>query len=230
MFSLDTDGDGFECRYWGLFIRDQFPSYEKFWLKFVVPLTNRPRDIHFKTDSELSAIGRTASDLHVAQLNYSVLKHLARCFDVLRLLRDNAGIEQQDLLLEGIVRLVGAQDNAFELLERFSNPQKGYTAFNESESRRARYAWISGNNEPLKLIRNYRNNIAHGLQFPSIADGNRLCYPEIGKEGKYFDWRLITEPYPNREQYKKDFISVLTILENGWNETVGYLESNWKNL
>jgi hypothetical protein len=230
MFSLATDGDYFECRYWALFIRDQFPSYEKFWLRFVVPLTNRPKDIHFKTDSELSAVGKTASDVHTAQLNYSVLKHLARCFDVLRLLKDSVGMEQQDLLLEGIVRLVGAQDNAFELLERFNNPQKNYTAFNENASEQARRAWIRSSSNRLKPIRDYRNNIAHGLQFPSIADGKRLCYPEIGKEGKYFDWRLITASSPSLEQYKKDFISVLTILEGAWNETLGYLEGHWKNL
>lgn len=228
-YRLAIDGDDFERYYWDLFIKDQFPSYEKFWLNFVVPLTNRPYNIDFKTDAGLAKINKSTLDLCIAQLNYSVLGHLARCFEVLKTLRDNTGIEQADLLLEGITRLVGAQDNAFELLERLNRPNC-YDPFVKRDSKVARERWQQDKKQPLQNIRNYRNSLVHGLQLPKIADGSRLCIPEIGKEDKYLDWRLITELSPEREEYKKDFISVLDILESTWNETIAYLENNWKNL
>ncbi len=228
-YRLAIDGDDLERHYWGLFVKDQFPSYERFWLKFVVLLTKRPDNIHFKTDEELAKMGKSRVDLCVAQLNYSVLMHLVRCFEVLKTLKDNTGIEQVDLLLEGITRLVGAQDNAFELLERLNRPSC-YDPFVKRDSKVARERWQQDKKQPLQHIRDYRNTLVHGLQLPKIADGSRLCMPEIGKEDKYLDWRLITESSPDLEEYKREFISVLDILEGAWRETIDYLESNWKNL
>jgi hypothetical protein len=75
---LATDGDDLERRCWPLFVRLEFPSYERFWYVFVAPLTNRDRnrnDVHFKTDAELAAMrpARGFYDLYLGQLNYSVL-------------------------------------------------------------------------------------------------------------------------------------------------------------
>jgi len=229
-YRLAVDGDNLERHYWGLFIKDQFPSYERFWLKFVVPLTNRPTNIHFKTDEDLAKINKSKSDLCIAQLNYSIIRHLICCFDILISLRNGAGIGQQlDLLQEGITRLVGAQDNAFELLERLKNPNK-YNAFLEDDGETACREWQKSQKYPLQNVRDYRNSLIHGRLLPGIIDGDRLCLPEIGKANSYLDWRLITELSPEREEYKKDFISVLNILKSAWNETIGYLENNWKNL
>ena len=228
-YKLSTNGDDLERHYWSLFIKDQFPSYERFWLNFVVPLTNRPDNIHFKTDIELAKIGKSKVHLCVAQLNYSVLMHLGRCFEVLRALKDNIGIEQADLLLEGITRLVGAQDNGFELLERL-NRFGCYDPFVQGDSKLARERWQRDKKSPLQHLRNYRNTLVHGSQLPKVADGNRLCMPAVRKEAKYLDWRLITELSPDREEYKKDFISVLDILEGAWKETVGYLDNEWEKL
>ena len=102
-YRLAIDGDYLERHYWGLFIKDQFPSYEKFWLDFVVPLTNRPYNIDFKTDAELTKIGKSALDLCIAQLNYSILRHLIRCFDIRNTLKEPTVIMYQlDLLVEGM--------------------------------------------------------------------------------------------------------------------------------
>lgn len=226
---LSIDGDDLERRYWDLFIKDQFPSYESFWLKFVVPLTNRPDNINFKTDIELTKIGKSKLDLCIAQLNYSALLHLARCFEIIKTLEHNTGIEQSDLLVEGFTRLSGAQDNAFEMLERLNRPNC-YEPFIKRKSELARKVWQQDKKQPLQHIRSYRNALVHGLKLPIIVDGNRLCMPDIGKEDKYLDWRLVTELTPEREEYKKDFISVLTILGNAWNQTIDYLENNWKSL
>jgi len=229
-YRLAIDGDDFERHCWNLFVKDQFSSYERFWLKSVVSLTNRPNNVHFKTDAELAAISKSQSDLCVAQLNYSVLRHLMRCFEVLKMLETPSGIDQQlNLLQEGMARLVGAQDNAFELLERVKNPN-GYKPFLEKDGKTAREAWQKSQNYPLQTLRNYRNSLMHGRLLPGITDGPRLCLPNIDKVSSYLDWRLITELSPEQEEYKKDFISVLNILESAWNETIMYLENHWKSL
>lgn len=229
-YRLAIDGDDFEQHCWNLFVKDQFPSYESFWLKSVVPLTNRPNNIHFKTNVELVAISKSESDLCVAQLNYSILRHLMRCFKTLKILETPSGVDQQlDLLQEGMARLVGAQDNAFELLERVKNPSK-YKAFKDNSG--AREKWKKNNNEPLQHIRKYRNSLLHGRLLPGIMDGVRLCLPSIGKESLYLDWRIITDlsNNPSREKAKEDFFSVLNILESAWKETIVYLENHWKSL
>ena len=135
------------------------------------------------------------------------------------------------MLLEGIARLVGAQDNALELLERFKNPND-YKPFEEKEGKRARDKLYDKNKGgfPLQHIRDYRNNLLHGRMFPSIIDGTKLCLPEIGKEGLYLDWRLTTNSSLSREEHKKNFIPVLRILEKAWDETIDYLNNAWVNL
>ncbi|HEY5587869.1 MAG TPA: hypothetical protein VIK86_02820 [Candidatus Paceibacterota bacterium] len=229
IYKLSTDGDPFERNYWNLFIKDKFPSYEKFWLKFVVPLTNRPGNGDFKTDNELAKIHKSTSDICIAQLNYSILRHLAQCWHILRDLKDNTGLEQIDLLTEGFTRLVGAQDNAFEIMERLGNQLK-YGPFLEKDGKIARDKYKKNNNYPLQHIRSYRNSLLHGRLLPGIIDGTRFCLPDIDKEALYLDWRLVTQLSPERENYKKDFISVLTILETAWQETTNYLEGKWGNL
>jgi len=104
-YRLAIDGDNLEKHYWGQFIQDQFPSYEVFWLKFIVPLTNRPTDIHFKNNSELSKIEKSESDVCIAQLNYSILRHLIRCFEIRKAINTSHWVNQFDLILEGMTRL-----------------------------------------------------------------------------------------------------------------------------
>jgi len=229
-YRLAIDGDYLECHYWGLFIKDQFPSYESFWLKFVVPLTNRPTDIHFKNNLELAKIGKSESDICIAQLNYSILRHLIRCFEIRKVIGSSSWIDQFDLILEGMTRLVGCHDIAFELLDRLANPID-YKAFDVESGKKAQIKRQKDNKGPFELIRRYRNNLVHGRLPPSIMDGSKLCLPAIGKESQYLDWRKTTDfNNPEREKYKKDFFHVSDILENAWNETIGYLEKNWKSL
>jgi len=46
-YTIQKNGDSIERESWKLFAKTSFPSYEKFWQSFVVPLTQRPR-IRFK--------------------------------------------------------------------------------------------------------------------------------------------------------------------------------------
>jgi hypothetical protein len=86
---LETDGDRFERRWWHEFVAERFPSYEGFWLAFVVPLTGRGDDrgdIHFRSREELGAA--QDEDITVAQLHYTTLIHLGRVFDLLHPTRE----------------------------------------------------------------------------------------------------------------------------------------------
>ena len=66
-----------------------------------------------------------------------------------------------DALTEGMVRLVGAQYVAFELLGRYLNPGT-YDPWLPDSSIAARRFWKDRENYPLQDIRNYRNNLVHG--------------------------------------------------------------------
>ncbi len=232
-FSLEKDGDQLEKVYWPLFIKNEFPSYEKFWIKWVVPVTGRPKHINFRTTDELLAIGKSDSDVYNAQLFYSTLRHLIRSYQILSELTSAVDVERQlSLITEGFARLIGAQDNIFELLERINKP-RNYQPFPDgSTAKKVRNQWITVHN-PLKDIRNYRNYLVHGIMPPAIIDNQRLCLPDIGKELDYLDWRKITQLWVNRTdevKIKADFISVLGILQKAWDKTISYIEDQIKIL
>ena len=56
MFDLEKNGDKYEQEANKIFGKNNFPSYEIFWQKFIVQLTNRienPKDINVTIDSKL---------------------------------------------------------------------------------------------------------------------------------------------------------------------------------
>ena len=194
-YTLENDGDGFEQHYWSLFLSTEFSEYEQFWVKHVTPLTNRPVDIHFKDDPTLVAEGHTPEDICIAQLHYSILRHLTRVYEIRRQQHLNL-----DLLTDVFVRLTGAQDVAFEMLERYINrgsydPWLSIRQDGIAGSREARQNWQRNNNHPLQDIRNYRNHLVHGRMMPSVR-ADTFYLPSIGQEQQYFDWRTITSSNP----------------------------------
>ncbi len=83
-FRIATDGDDFEKRWWPQWTSQAFPSYEAFWLARIVPLTYRVKhrpDVRLQTKAELDATGYTDEDVAVAQLHYTLLRHLGRVFE-----------------------------------------------------------------------------------------------------------------------------------------------------
>lgn len=226
-YRLAIDGDSLEKFCWDKFIQNQFPSYEIFWQRFVVPITNRPFDIHAKTDDELKKISKSAHDICLSQLHYSVLRHLLKVYLILNSQKP-IGLDE---LTDGMVRLGGALDVAFELLERFKNPTK-YDPWlvkknnNTLGSKNARENWQKTNSYPLQDIRDYRNHLVHGRLVPSI---NGLL-PKIGKEKYYLDWRKVTDPKQVQNLNLEDFTSPQQILIESWNQVLTYLEENWKKI
>lgn len=226
-YKLITDGDLIEIKYWSLFIQEHFPYYELFWIDFVIPLTNRPKNIHFKTDEELAKIGKTINDICIAQLHYTILVHLARTYDFISLAESNSRlIIDKNVLSEGIMHIVGAQDVAFELLSRFTNPNI-FDPWSDDDSKKAKQKWQKDNSYPLQGIRHYRNYLIHGRTLPSFIDHDHYL-PKIGAENKYFDWRPITDPSNHAKINFSDFASTKDILWGAWLDTLSYLNNSWQ--
>jgi hypothetical protein len=227
-YQLATDGDRYEIDYYPLFIQTEFPSYEVFWQKFIVPLTRRPTDIHTKNDTELAQMGRTPNDICIAQLHYSVLRHLIRAYDIQR--THTMGV---DHAFFGLTAVCGAHDVAFELLERFRSPAR-YDPWavkkrgNILGGKDAQTAWKKADNFPLQNFRDYRNNLMHGRMLPGLVVEDVTYLPTVGKELQYLDWRKITN-LPTPSQFPRtDFSKVADILSAAWQGTIQYLESRWQ--
>jgi hypothetical protein len=222
-YTLKSDGDFLEQKCWSLFLKNEFPNYENFWISDIVQLTNRakdPRDIDFKNDQELRLIGKNEHDICIAQLHYSVLNHLSRAYEI-----KSAVSITYNMIVEGITRILGAQDVAFELLQRKAFPQK-YDPWGDMKGKKARGDWRKSQKEPLEKIRRYRNHLLHGRLTPGII-GFLPILPMIGFEDKYLDWRKISDPANNPGFDPSHYAAADKILEYAWNETVSYFNDSW---
>jgi hypothetical protein len=239
-YHLSSDGDSIEQEYYAKFIADNFPSYERFWERFVIPLSKRPNNGQLRDDKELAQIGKGPRDVCIAQLHYSVLLHLVWAYQI-NLHREIT----YDQVLFGLTAICGAQDLAFELLERYCNPtqyqpwpflDEKYGKLKD-DGKRARRNWMEKNKNPLQDIRDYRNNLIHGRMSPSIyfldSRGKiRIqCLPRIGKELEYSDWRRVTDANSFEIITKLmpgDFVKAKEITLEAWEKTLIYLEAKWK--
>ncbi len=226
MARLITEGDDFEKFYWNKFIKTLFPNYERFWAKFIVPMTNRPSNIHLKSEQELLKDGKGDREVQYAQLHYTVLRHLAYVYD---LLADKSKFNF-DNLLEGFLRLFSAQDVAFELIQRISEPTKYEPWKGRSIGGELINAWEKGRIYPdhIKSMRWYRNFLAHSHLMPTMIIDSVLYVPMIGKETDYYDWRKI-DSQEKAEKVRKDFIKAHELLNNAWVDTVKFLNDCWQN-
>jgi len=228
-YSLAIDGDDREKAAWSRFVQSEFSSYEQFWQKHVIPLTNRPTNIHFKDEATLAAEGKSQEDIAIAQLHYTVLKHLLSA-DAQR----NGQKVDEFVLLMGLSALYAAQDVAFELLQRYTNPGK-YDPWLEKRTKNgplsgqeAQSDWKKANGYPLQDVRDYRNKLMHGRTPPAIMDASGLKLPAITTVDKYGDWRLVTDPANASKIPMADFEYVASILWYAWWQTLDYFENNWR--
>jgi hypothetical protein len=221
MYRLKTDGDSREMTYADKFLYGEFPAYEEFWQKYIIRLTNRPVDIHFKDAAALSAIGCGDQQIQVAQLHYSVLVHLAAAWD----LRQGVAILHKELSW-ALFSLVSAQDVASELLARVLLGPNSYDAFHSTHSKKAREDWTHKNPWPADIasVRRYRNGLTHGHICPT-EDRGAILFPSIGKESAYPDWRVVTANKHNPQ----DFETGKQIIDGAWKITLNYLQGEWEN-
>ncbi|HUP45482.1 MAG TPA: hypothetical protein VM779_08215 [Thermoanaerobaculia bacterium] len=223
-YRLAIDGDGEERAAWVEFVSSEFPEYELFWLASVVPLTRRPMGVSLRSDGELP-VGRSAEDVAVAQLHYTVLKNLRRAHAS----RSAPQVDDYFLTL-GLSFLVAAQDVAFEILQRRTSPGV-YDPWKESEppgqkrsnncGQSARKAWQKANGYPLAWVRDYRNKLLHGRTPPAL--NGMLPKPEVLT--RYADWRTA-----GSELALVDFESPRDILHRAWHETISYFRESWRSV
>jgi len=227
-YTIEKDGDFLEQNYWPLFIKNIFSYYEKFWQKFIVPLTCRPNNIHFKEDVDLRVIGKSINDTWIAQLHYAVLFHLSRVYD----LRHTGQPLNKDQFIEAFVRLSSATDVADELLERYCN--NNYLPGLSADSRKARKEWRQKNKYPLQHIREYRNYIVHAGLLPNIViigSNDKLRFPKISKYKEYSDWRKVTNAsIGSGGKVRSDFNSPNNILDEAWKEVLDYFNTQWQSV
>jgi len=235
-YTLQKNGDSFEQHYWIAFLKSDFPNYEKYWAKHIVPLTKRPDNVHFKPSQQLTDEGYTADDICKAQLHYTTFRHLVRAFEILNILKGKSPqtILDMDILSEGLFHIAAAQDVAFEFLQRVATPnqfdpwapKKKESVTNQAASQEASNKWKIDNKSPLQDIRDYRNHLTHGRMSPSIQSFPKILLPKIGKELIYLDWRLVTD-WNSGTASINDFDPLDIILMDAWDRTLKYLNEEW---
>jgi hypothetical protein len=230
-YRLAIDGDSYEKQAWSLFIQNEFPSYEAFWLKYVVDLSNRPANIYLKDDATLAIEGRSDEDIGIAQLHYTVMRHLLNAHQA----RQSQPVSELGLFL-GLSSLTAAQDVAFELLEKHTHRGE-YDPWIESRQaerggrksgQTAREEWKRAHGYPLQDIRDYRNKLIHGRVPPAFAYPSGFRLPAISAADRYVDWRKVTGPGKAEEIPPEDFCFAHEILNQAWEETLSYLEGRWQ--
>lgn len=241
-FNLLENGDALERYAYPLFLRDSFPSYEKFWQLFIAPLTNRPENINTKSDEEIQKIfpNETLEVIHekvvILQLHYSVLSKLVNAYGNI------IPAKKEMFAVESFFSCIySALDISAEMFGRFNNLKNrkvNSDAFNPflsvKISRKIRKEWQEQHpyTPKLKNARDYRDLILHGFVFASIAtpQAGFIALPKPDKIENYLDWRKVF----NSKQSKEELINFLytgDITNSLFEETINFLESEWqKNL
>lgn len=233
-FRLVTDGDELERACWGPIVQRQFPSYERYWIRFVVPLTtrdtNRPNP-RLKTDAELNAMTppRTFLDVYRAELHYSVLWHLAAAYRLRH--RPDIASPDFDRFAHALVRICSALDVADELLQRCQEPYHGATnPWNKAPE--GRKAWRGAHKDAyLAELQQYRNHLIHSGAVMSIVRvgtmrAGETLVPRVTRRQGYRDWRSLQGISATNR--KRDFRAWDVVIDEAWSRAVHYLERQWR--
>lgn len=246
MFNLINNGDKYEQEACSLFIKKKFPSYEIFWQKFIVQLTNRVEninDINLTIDSKLQIrfptenIEKIHERMVIFQLHYSALRMLLKTRKQI-----SQSAKDLDSLENCFSYLYSALDISAELFaryERFKNnlpiiddPFNPQTAVKNSMALRRDWQRNKYPYPPdIEEIRIYRNMMLHGQMFACSATQGAgfLHLPNVGKIENYIDWRTVFHSCEIGDL--QDFMWSKNIAENSFNKVINFLEQEWqKNL
>ena len=118
-YTLEKNGSNIEKKSLKLFIKKHFPNYEDFWIRFVVPRTNRPKDIGMKDGLELI-------EQKLISFQYSIIHNL---YYVAIRLQDTNNLDRETFEI-CYVRLSSAIDSCesflfwFLILDDCKNPKE----------------------------------------------------------------------------------------------------------
>ena len=242
MFNLLENGDDVERKGYKLFLEFQFPSYEVFWQKFIIPLTNRPIDIHTKPDVELQKlfVGENIEKIHertiILQLHYSVFRMLFKAHEIMKI-----ASKDLDAVESFFSNMYSALDISAELFARYEkiknnipitiDPFDSRTSVKNSYS--LRKGWQNKFPYPQEIedIRNYRNLMLHGQMFGSMATAAAcfLILPKPSTIEKYLDWRSVGASFHSPQVNNlNDFQHTINIVKPAFDTVIKFLEEEWK--
>jgi hypothetical protein len=150
---LEQHGDPYESL-WGHFLKDDFPEWERFWARHVVPLTNRIDDK--KKNGQAKLFLRDDPTIHkgieaLMMANYSVFYYLARSCVIV-------ASEPHLFPEDAFIFLRATTENVREFLHVFTT--RLAHPLNIDKNRVPKYADIE-DTEVAKAIDKYRNAFVH---------------------------------------------------------------------
>jgi len=242
MFNLFTNGDAFEQKAYNLFLEEKFPSYEIFWKKFIVELTNRPADVHTKTDVELKKLFPTESleKIHerivILQLHYSAFRMLFKAYEYIQKADKDLGAVES--IFSGLYSTLDISAEMFGRYEKIKNNLPVTVdpfdpKISVQNSFKIRKKWQRENVYPKHIqdIRNYRNLMLHGQMFGSMATAaaGLLILPKPSEIEKYLDWRSIGASFHSPQVNSlDDFQHTRNIAEPAFDAVIEFLEDEWR--
>lgn len=216
-YRLKIDGDNIEKEAWDLFIQNIFPNYELFWLKFVVPRTNRPKNI--RTKENLPKDEKILIMLHYAILInlYYVFKDFnnsydRKTFENMYIRLSSATDVCEEFLFRFLIWINNKElsdiiDTIFNLNKKLT-PNKNDAVKSLEKGKNYSLSIISKRDVIKKLtndrfgielfgfidlIRHYRNFLVHS--WPMFQIGN--LYPKKETVKEYRDWVKVLEDLEN---------------------------------
>ncbi len=214
-FTLFSHGDRRE-REWCVLIAEDFPSYERFWQGYIVPLTNRI-DPKFKLGDPLwirfraSVKDKTLEKLTMQ--HYSVFYHLARA-----LLQIRSG--KSEFPEDVFTPLDSCGDNALEFFESVRSVlcDLGYDAGFLPRQKTNR-------GTPFQEIEEYRDTLLHAPVLGRRADTGKEFLPRREHLNSLSDsWRFADS------LASKEMVEAGQLFSRLQQEVTTYLEERWRQI
>lgn len=234
-YTLKSHGDNKERESHDLFLKDMFPTYEMFWQKFVVHLTNRPNDIHFKLDEILKVefpddtVVKIHERICIAQLHYSICRFLLEAYNSIE--ESNKNIDHVERCFTCLYSALDISSELFARFQRFKADAFEIDAFSFQsikDSKNLRTEWCNKNKftKDIQEIRNYRNLLVHGRLLPVSQDKyvGFIFLPKLGSEHLYLDWRNIT----NQDLNYSNLAFGKNLTDESFKTVIKFLEVCWK--
>ncbi len=250
-------GDKIEKYGWPVFGESRFPNYEFFWKEYIIPKTNRPKDIHF-------SVSVNTIEKEICSIHYSIYSHFYTIFSYIE-----RGAIYRDTFDYCIMRLSNICDLTEEFLYKLSidrklidedsdvvtpNINKILTKAKAADNKTVFKTLKDSSNcnilvklrldvlkrlynldkyiQISKPIRQYRNTVVHSWQTYQYND----MVPSFEKVKEYQDYLKITEILKEKDSKKKekmvnaDFIPMNKLLISATEGLIKEINTLWEQI